>query len=90
MANTKSAAKRAKTSAVSRDLNRAVRSRIANTRKAYFEAVESGAAKDKIQTLFQTYCSELDKAAKNGVIKRNNADRRKSRANLKLNTAAKA
>jgi ribosomal protein S20 len=40
--------------------------------------------------LFQAYCSELDKAAKNGVIKRNNADRRKSRANLKLNAAAKA
>jgi len=86
MANTKSAAKRAKTSAVSRDLNRAVRSRIANTRKAYFEAVESG-AKDKIPALFQAYCSELDRAAKNGVIKRNNADRRKSRANLKLNAA---
>ena len=83
MANIKSAAKRAQTSEQKRLVNRAVRSGIASTRRDFFEAVAAG-DRAKSATLFKQYSSILDKAAKHGVIKTNNASRRKSRAALKL------
>ena len=39
---------------------------------------------------FKELVSGLDKAVKKGIIKKNTADRKKSRAQLKLNKMAKA
>jgi len=83
MPHTKSAVRRMKQSARRRDANRAARSSIATVRRDFFEAVAKG-DKGKSQELCQSYVSILDKAAKKGVIGGNTADRRKSRAALKL------
>jgi len=79
----KSAKKSLKQSLVLRDSNRSVRGALATLRREFFEAVANG-AKEKSRELFVTYTSALDKAAKAGVIKHNTADRRKSRAALKV------
>ena len=86
---TKSAAKRMQTSEVKRVANRAVRSKIASALKALRQVGAAGDAA-KSQTALNAYFSVVDKAAKKGVIKGNNADRRKSRAMLFLAREAKA
>ena len=83
MANIKGGVKRAKTSEAKRLVNRAIRSGIASMRREFFEAVAAG-DRAKSAELFRKYSSILDKAAKQGVIASNNANRRKSRAALKL------
>jgi len=45
---------------------------------------------DTAQELFRSYCSELDKAVKKGVIRKNTAIRRKARAAARLRKAAAA
>jgi len=83
MPHTKSARKRMKQSLRRRTANRSARSGILTARRRFLEALAKG---DKVQSqeLFRRYCSVLDKAAKKGVIKANAANRRKSRAALKL------
>jgi small subunit ribosomal protein S20 len=65
-----------------REVNRSVRGALASIRRNFFEAVANG-DKEKIRELRVAYTSALDKAMKQGAIKRNTADRRKSRAALK-------
>jgi len=79
MPNIKSAAKRMKTSRKSAEANKAVKSLISTRRRQLREAV-AGGDEEKSEKAFRAYCSVLDKAAKKGVIKANNANRRKSRA----------
>ena len=83
MPNIKSAKKRLRTGEKSWQANMAVRTRVATFRRRLMEAV---AAKDaeKGNEVYRTYCSVLDKAAKKGVIKKNTATRRKSRAAERL------
>jgi small subunit ribosomal protein S20 len=83
MPTSKSALKRMKQSRVRRDVNRFARSTLASLRRSFFEAVANG-DKEKSKELCVAYTSALDKAAKSGAIKSNTADRRKSRAALKL------
>ena len=80
MANTKSAAKRARQSLSRMRQNRAVRSRLRSLQK---QSRGEGANQENIRALV----SALDKAAKRGVIHRNAANRRKARLN-KLIAAA--
>ena len=75
MANTKSAAKRARQSLSRMRQNRAVRSRLRTLQKR----VRGGEAANS-ETI-RTLVSALDKAAKRGIIHRNAANRRKSRLN---------
>ena len=83
MANTKSAAKRAR-----QTIKRAARNRTVLTAiKSKTKAVRS-AAGDKAAA--QTLVSDLDKAVKRGVIHKNAANRRKSRLAKKLATPAAA
>ena len=84
MPNLPSARKRMRTSAKRRQRNRAVKSRLLTLRRKFLDAV---AAKDRerAEGCFRQYCSALDKAVKQGVIKRGNAARRKSRAAARLN-----
>ena len=89
MANIKSAEKRARQAVGFNLRNRMAKSAILTMGKQFVAAVESG---DKSQALllFGRFASLLDKSAKRGIIKNNNADRRKSRAAARLGKMAKA
>jgi small subunit ribosomal protein S20 len=78
MANITSAVKRAKQSEASRVRNRSVRSSVLTMRKKVLAAI-TGGNKEEAVKLFSEYTSTLDKAAKKGVIAKNNASRKKSR-----------
>jgi len=75
MANTKSAAKRARQSLTRSVQNRSVRTRLKSLQKR-----TRGAAKPDLEQI-RNLISALDKAAKRGMIHRNAADRRKARLN---------
>jgi small subunit ribosomal protein S20 len=79
MPNIKSARKRMRTSADSRELNRAARARITTARRKLETAVDSG-DRTRATEAVRGYASVLDKAAKRGAIKKNAASRRKARA----------
>lgn len=79
MPHTKSAAKRMRTSEEARIRNRAVRSTIIRAKKTVVASVAGGDAQKKAQAL-QAFFSVVDKAAKKGVITKNTANRKKSRA----------
>jgi small subunit ribosomal protein S20 len=82
MANTKSAAKRAR-----QNTQRTLRNRRVLTQLRTFQKrAGAGADKDKVRGLI----SALDKAAKRGIIHRNAANRRKARLNRALADGAKA
>ncbi len=83
MPNIKSAAKRVRTAAKANLRNRSVRSELLTYRRKVVEAIESG-DKAAATTAVSVYSSKLDKAVKKGVIKRNTADRKKSRSALAL------
>jgi len=85
MANTKSAQKNIRKSAVRTEANRKVKSRLKTLTKTAKAAIES---KDTaaIKTASSKVVSASDKAAKTGVIHKNKANRLKSR----LAKAAKA
>jgi small subunit ribosomal protein S20 len=80
MANTKSAAKRARQSIKRMRHNRSVRTRLRTLRKQ----LRTDAAPENIRAII----SALDKAAKRGVIHRNTANRRKARLNRTLVSAS--
>ena len=76
MANTKSAAKRSRQTAVRSLRNRSVLTRLRNMQKGVASAT---GAKD--ETSVRALISAIDKAAKRGIIHRNAANRRKARLN---------
>jgi small subunit ribosomal protein S20 len=83
MPNIKSAGKRAKQAVVRNVRNRSGKSLIATKRRLLVAAVESK-DKDKAMACCRAFCSLLDKTAKRGIIKKNAADRSKSRASAML------
>lgn len=83
MPNIQSAVKRVKTSEIRRVKNKSVRSNLLSTAKKFLQAVASG-DKASAQTAYRAFSSALDKASKKNIIKKNNADRKKSRAFKKL------
>ncbi len=83
MANIKSAVKRAKQSEASRLRNRSVKSSVLSARKKVLVAIGAG-NKDEAQKVYSAYTSTLDKAAKKGVIAKNNASRKKSRIAISI------
>ena len=83
MANIKSAVKRAKQSEVRRLSNRSGKSAVLTARKKVLAAISEG-NKEEAGKLYSAYSSKLDKAAKTGVIAKNNASRKKSRVALSL------
>lgn len=78
MANTRSAAKRARQSLVRAQQNRGARTRLYNLQKR----VRGSAKPDREQV--RALISALDKAAKRGIIHQNAANRRKARLNALL------
>ena len=84
MPNIKSAEKRIRQSEKNRAKNRAVKSKINTARKP---VLEGKGDKETMAKAIAEYSSVLDKAVKQGVIKRNTADRRKARAAKRLAAA---
>ncbi len=87
MPNIESARKRVRQSAKHRERNRSAKSGITSVRKNLLEAIGSG-NKDAAKKLYVAYTSELDKSAKKGIVKANNASRKKSRIQVRLNALA--
>jgi len=83
MANIKSAEKRARQSSAQHLANHAAKSDVSAFRKRFLAAVEKG-DKAVATAAFDAFSSRLDKAAKKGILKKNNASRRKARAAAKL------
>jgi small subunit ribosomal protein S20 len=83
MPNITSAMKRVKTSAAAEQRNKALKSRIRTAKNKFYAALEANDKELALET-FNKYCSTLDKAAKKKIIKKNNVNRRKSRASKKL------
>lgn len=79
MANTRSAAKRKRQTERRTNLNKSILSGLKQQRKRVAAALTSG-DKAKAQVELNVLASRLDKAAKRGIVHRNLANRRKSRA----------
>jgi small subunit ribosomal protein S20 len=84
MPNIESARKRARQAIKRNQRNRAAKSEVLSGRKAVLDAIEAGNKNEALKR-FAAYASELDTSAKKGIIKANNASRKKSRIQLKLN-----
>ena len=87
MPKIKSAIKRVKTSEVRRLRNNANKSRLNTARRSFLEVIAAGDAAKSMEA-YKEFCSVIDKSAKKGVISKNAAARRKSRAYAKLNVEA--
>jgi small subunit ribosomal protein S20 len=79
MANTRSAAKRSRQTSARTLQNKSVLTGIKSQQKKLNAAIAEG-DKSKIEAELGVYASRLDKAAKRGVLHKNYAARRKSRA----------
>ena len=86
MANTRSAEKQQRQAEKANTRNRAGKSRLRSALKKARTAVESGSADASV---LSTGFSEIDKAARRGIIKDNTADRYKSRLAAASKRAAK-
>ena len=87
MPNIESARKRVRQSAKRNKRNRAARSEVSSDRKGLLDAIESG-NKGEALKLFAAYSSTMDKSVKKGILKANNASRKKSRIQVRLNAMA--
>ena len=67
--------------------NTAIKAMLHTTHKKLFKNADAG-DRAEAEKQFKAFVSGLDKAVKKGVIKKNTADRKKSRAQLKLNKIA--
>jgi len=91
MANIKggrAARKRDRQNAKANKRNSLVKDRLHNEHKKLFKKADAGAKEDAAAE-FKKFVSDLDKAVKKGIITKNTANRKKSRAQLKLNKLAK-
>jgi small subunit ribosomal protein S20 len=88
MPNIKSAEKRMRQSRVNRSRNVSTKNALRTLRRKFDDSLET-ADTAAVETLFRDYCSNLDKAVKRGIVKKNTADRSKQRAALRMKKAAK-
>ena len=84
MANTKSAEKRARQSERRRVRNRSVKTRLHSLEKQLHAAIASGNKEEAGKSL-KVMASALDKSVKRGVIRKETANRKKSRLTLRVN-----
>jgi small subunit ribosomal protein S20 len=83
MPNTKSAARRMRSSARRQLRNKSLKSQLKTLEKSYLALTTSG-DKAKADAALRSITSALDKAAKVGVLHPNTASRKKSRLSLRL------
>ena len=91
MANVKggrAARKRDRQNEKARKRNATCKAKLHDAHKKLFKAADAGAKEDAEKKL-KEFVSSLDKAVKRGIITKNTADRKKSRAQLKFNKIAK-
>ena len=91
MANIKggrAARKRDRQNAKANRRNSLVKARLRDDHKKLFKAADAGDSEAAAKKL-REFVAGLDKAVKKGIIKKNAANRRKSRAQLKFNKIAK-
>ena len=91
MANIKggrAARKRDRQNAKARKRNATCKAKLHDARKKLFKAADADQKEDAAKKL-REFVSGLDKAVKKGIITKNTADRKKSRAQLKINKMAK-
>ncbi len=86
MANSRSALKRIKTTAVRTARNRRIKSTIKTAIRRYNEALATGDKEKSSESLLQVQ-KILDKAVTKGVMHKNNVARKKSRLGKKLTSA---
>lgn len=79
MPNVKSAKKRVRQTAKRRLRNKSYKTRVKNSVKKVLAAIEAKEEKEVVNELLSSAFSVIDKAAKKGVIHRNNADRKKAK-----------
>ncbi len=84
MANTKSAEKRARQGERRRLRNRGVKSVLRKEEKVFLAAI-TASSKDEAAKAFREVSSRFDKAAKSGTVKKETANRKKSRLAAQLN-----
>ena len=92
MANVKggrAARKRDRQNEKARVRNQSTKAKLHDAHKKLFKAADAGKAEDAAKEL-KDFVSSLDKAVKKGVISKNTANRKKSRAQLKMNKTAAA
>ena len=92
MANIKggrAARKRDRQNAKANKRNSLVKARLHNEHKKLFKKADAG-DKDAAEKDLKAFVSELDKAVKKGIISKNTANRKKSRAQLRVNKIAAA
>ena len=92
MANIKggrAARKRDRQNAKANKRNVAVKTHLHTAHKKLFKAADAQKTEEAAKE-FKDFVSSLDKAVKKGVITKNTADRKKSRAQLKMNKMAAA
>ncbi len=87
MPNIKSAAKRLRSDAKKRLVNRMRKSRVRTSETRLNQAIAAGEKEAVAAALSKCY-SELDKAAKKGAIHKNKADRKKQRLSARVAAAA--
>ena len=85
MPNTKSAERRARNNARKRLHNRSIHTRLHSLERNFLELIGAGKKEDAAKAL-PGVTSALDKAAKTGTIHKAQADRKKSRLALRLQT----
>jgi small subunit ribosomal protein S20 len=90
MPNTKSAAKRMRIEQERRARNRAVKSVVKTSMNKAQKAIAAEAGEEKTEQAVREAISQLDRAAKKGVLHPNNVARRKSRLMQRLNAAQAA
>ncbi len=88
MAHTLSTAKRMRQNKKRRESNRAMRSSVRTFEKRVASAIQGGKADDAKKALGEA-CQLIDKAAKQGVMHRNAAARKKSRLAIQVNGISK-
>ena len=92
MANIKGgrpARKRDRQNEKARKRNSVCKAKLHDAHKKLFKAADAS-DRATAEKKFKEFVSGLDKAVKKGIIAKNTADRKKSRAQLKLNKMAKA
>ena len=91
MANTKggrAARKRARQNAKAPARNASCKAKLRDAHKKLFKAADAS-DRATAEKKFKEFVSGLDKAVKKGIISKNTANRKKSRAQLKINKMAK-
>lgn len=85
MANTRSAAKQARGAVRRRAVNQTVKKAVKTSEKSIRALVKDG-KKDEAAKLASKFQSDIDRAAKKGVVHKNKASRQKSRIAALLKT----